>query len=105
MAGNGHYWLTTKDGTYPDIRKPNSTGLDWTHGRLTELYQMLLDMYGIMDPKQNLQTPLNCMGWTPASIPLLTTATITDGQVCVVRFAMRCACHNRWGGFVSAALP
>ena len=80
MAGNGHFLLTSKDGTYPDIRKPNSTGLDWTHGRLTELYQMLLDQYGIMDPKQNLQTPLNCMGWTPASIPLLTNATITDGQ-------------------------
>ena len=81
MAGNGHFLLTTKDGTFPDIRKPNSTGLDWSHGRLTELYQMLLDLYGIMDPKQNLQTPLNCMGWTPASIPLLTNATITDGQI------------------------
>jgi len=81
MAGNGHFLLTSKDGTFPDIRKPNSTGLDWTHGRLTELFQMLLDMYGIMDPKQNLQTPLNCMGWTPASIPLLTNATITDGQI------------------------
>ena len=81
MAGNGHFSLTTKEGTFPDVRKPNSTGLDWTHGRLTELYQMLLDLYGIMDPKQNLQTPLNCMGWTPASIPLLTNATITDGQI------------------------
>lgn len=61
MAGNGHFLLTTKEGTFPDTRKPNSTGMDWSHGRLTELYQMLLDIQGIMDPKQNLQTPLNCM--------------------------------------------
>lgn len=81
MAGNGHFTLSDKNGTRPDRRKPNSTGMDWTHGRLTELFQMLLDLFGIMDPKQNLQTPLNCMGWTPASIPLLTNATITEGQI------------------------
>ena len=38
-------------------------------------------MLGFLDRKQNLQAPLNCMGWTPASIPLLTNATITDGQI------------------------
>lgn len=81
MAGNGHFSISDKNGTRPDRRKPNSTGMDWTHGRLTELFQMLLDLFGVMDPKQNLQTPLNCMGWTPASIPLLTNATITEGQI------------------------
>ena len=81
VAGNGHFNLSTKDGTFPDSRKPNSTGADWTAGRLAELFQILLDMLGILDRKQNLQAPLNCMGWTPASIPLLTNATITDGQI------------------------
>ena len=81
ISGNGHYRVSTKEGIFTDRRKPNSTGMDWTHGRLTELYQMLMDRYGVMDPKQNLQTPLNCMGWTPASIPLLTNASICDGQV------------------------
>ena len=55
--------------------------MDWTHGRLSELYQLLLDIFGMMDPKGNLQTPLNCMGWTPASFPLMTNATITNGVV------------------------
>lgn len=80
ISGNGHFKISTVAGILTDKRKPNSTGMDWTHGRLTELYQMLLDRVGIMDPKQNLQTPLNCMGWTPASIPLLTNASICDGQ-------------------------
>jgi hypothetical protein len=81
ISGNGHFRVSTKEGIFTDRRKPNSTGMDWTHGRLTELFQMLMDRYGVMDPKQNLQTPLNCMGWTPASIPLLTNASICDGQV------------------------
>lgn len=81
VSGNGHFKLSTKDGTWMDVRKPNSTGMDWTIGRLTDLHQSLLDVVGIMDPKQNLQAPLNCMGWTPASIPNVTSAVITEGQV------------------------
>jgi len=81
VSGNGHFRLTTKDGTSMDVRKPNSTGMDWTVGRLTELFQSLLDIVGIVDPKQNQQAPLNCMGWTPASIPNITSAVITEGHV------------------------
>jgi hypothetical protein len=80
-SGNGHYKITTKDGVMDDQRKPNSSGMDWTHGRLTELYQVILDRFGCSDPKQNLQTPINCLGWTPASVPLLTNATIVDGKI------------------------
>ena len=61
MAGNGHFFLTTKDGDFRDRRKPNNTGADWMHGRVTETFQMKLDDVGIMDPNQNLQTPMNCM--------------------------------------------
>jgi len=80
-SGNGHYKITTKEGTMDDQRKPNSSGMDWTHGRLSDLYQVILDRFGCSDPKQNLQTPINCLGWTPASIPLLTHATIVDGKI------------------------
>lgn len=80
-SGNGHYRLTTKDGVIEDQRKPNSSGMDWSHGRLTELYQALLDRAGLCDSQQNMQAPSNCMGWTHASIPLMTHATITDGKV------------------------
>lgn len=55
--------------------------MDWTHGRLTELYQVILDRFGCRDSKDNLQSPLNMLGWTPASIPLLTTATLVEGKV------------------------
>lgn len=81
VSGNGHFKLTTKEGTWMDVRKPNSTGMDWTIGRLYDLFQSLLDEVGMMDPKQNMQAPLNCMGWTPASIPNITSAVVTEGQI------------------------
>jgi hypothetical protein len=51
----------------------------WT--RCCEIFQLILDRFGCCDSKQNLQCPVNCLGWTPASIPLLTNATITDGKI------------------------
>jgi hypothetical protein len=81
LSGNGHFSLSTKEGTFPDKRKPNSTGADFTRERLSELFQMLLDRVGITNKKENLQAPRNCMGWTMASIPLATHATVTDGRV------------------------
>lgn len=45
IPGNGHFKLTTKDGIIDDHRKPNSSGMDWTHGRASELYQVILDRF------------------------------------------------------------
>jgi len=80
-CGNGHYRISTKEGIMDDQRKPNSSGMDWTHARLSELFQIILDRFGCADSRHNLQTPVNCMSWTPASIPLMTSATICDGKI------------------------
>lgn len=55
--------------------------MDWTHGRASELYQVILDRFGCTDSKHNLQSPVNCLGWTPASIPLATSAIMCDGKL------------------------
>jgi predicted nucleic acid binding AN1-type Zn finger protein len=89
-CGNGHYRITTKDGTVNDQRKPNSSGMDWTHARVTQLFQVILDRFGCADSKHNLQTPVNCLSWTPASIPLLTNATICDGKIDTLPDPMVC---------------
>lgn len=80
-SGNGHYRITTKEGVIEDQRKPNSSGMDWSHGRLTELFQVILDRAGCCDSQQNMQAPSNVTGWTAASIPLQTHATITEGRI------------------------
>jgi hypothetical protein len=80
-AGNGHFRLTTKDGTVDDNRKPNSSGMDWTHARMNDLFHVIAERAGISNPKHDLQTPANCTGWTPASFPLLTSATLVNDKI------------------------
>lgn len=41
----------------------------------------LYTRFGCTDSKHNLQSPVNCLGWTPASIPLVTSAIICDGKL------------------------
>lgn len=80
-SGNGHYKVTTREGTVVDDRKPNSSGMDWSHARVSELYQNILDRVGITNKNDNLQTPVNVTGWTPASVPVLSHVTIRNNQI------------------------
>ncbi len=80
-SGNGHYRVTNKDGVFDDQRKPNSSGMDFTHARFCELDQAILDRVGCTESQQNLQCPVNCTGWTYASIPLQTHATMSEGKI------------------------
>lgn len=77
MSGNGHFKLSTKEhGTFTLCDKFNSSGMDWSLGRIMELSQWVLDMAGINEPSQNLQGPTNVMSWTPVSLQLYTCASV-----------------------------
>lgn len=75
--------------------------MDWTHARLIDLYKNIMDRVGFADPKDNFQVlrslviflnyaltlvfsvkaPMNMSGYTAASIPLFTSATVVDKKV------------------------
>lgn len=80
-GGCNSFEVTTKEGKKTSTVKVNSSGADMTAGVVCEMDRILMDLCGISDPNENMQSPIVCNGWTPASIPLMTNATMVNGKI------------------------
>lgn len=84
MSGNGHFWVSTKDGPAPDTRKPNTVGFDWTLARVDEFWAALYEVVGVMDTRDMILCAQKCTRWTRAAWENVSCVTSEGNRVLTV---------------------
>lgn len=80
VAGYGHFRVNNKDIVVIDVRKPNSSGADFSVSQANRLFTMVGNYVDI--PRTlNMQTFLNMNRWTPVSLENQATYEIVNQAV------------------------
>lgn len=83
MSGNGHFQVSTPNGVFPDTRKVNSAGLDYTLARIIDIWTSLYNRWLIAKNKRS-HIPLNCARFTESVLKNITNATAAGNRLLTI---------------------